>query len=66
MEYQKVINLLSNTNNQPSKIKTRNCVEVNDDDACGADNTNSQIKIKTMMLKSSLCGYNAAMKHTCF
>ena len=31
MEYQKVINLFDNTPNQPSKFKTRNCVETNDE-----------------------------------
>ena len=29
MEYQKIINLLDNTPNQPSKFKTKNCVELN-------------------------------------
>ena len=30
MEYQKIINLLENTPNQPSKFRTKNWVEVND------------------------------------
>ena len=30
MEYQKVINLLDKTPNQPSKFRTKNCVEIND------------------------------------
>ena len=30
MEYQKMINLLINTINQPSKFKTKNWVEIND------------------------------------
>ena len=29
MEYQKIINLLGNTPNQPSKFRTKNCVEMN-------------------------------------
>ena len=29
MKYQKVINLLHDTTNQPSKFRTRNCVETN-------------------------------------
>ena len=29
MEYQKIINLLDNTPNQPSKLKTKNLVEIN-------------------------------------
>ena len=31
MEYQKAINLLDNTPNQPSKFRTKNWVEINDD-----------------------------------
>ena len=31
MEYQKVINLLDITPNQPSKFRTKNCIEINDD-----------------------------------
>ena len=57
IEYQKIVNLLDSTNNQPSKIRTKNWVGVNDD-ACGACNINSQINFKTMMLKSSLCDYS--------
>ena len=30
MEYQKVINLVDNVTNQPSKFKTKNWIEVND------------------------------------
>ena len=31
MEYQKIINLLDNTPNQPSNFTTKNWVEINDD-----------------------------------
>ena len=31
IEYQKIANLLDNTSNQPSKFRTRNLVEINDD-----------------------------------
>ena len=31
MEYQKVINLLDNTLNQPSKFRTKNWVQLNDE-----------------------------------
>ena len=31
MEYQKIINLLGNTPNQPSKFRTKNWIEINDD-----------------------------------
>ena len=57
MEYQKIINFLDNTLNQPTKFKTKTWVEINDD-ARGTWNINSQIKFKTSMLKSSLCDYS--------
>ena len=56
MEYQKLINLLDNTSNQPSKYRKKNWVEINHD-SHGTYNTNSQTKFKTSMLKSSLCDY---------
>ena len=59
MEYQKIANLLDDASNQPSKLKTKNWVEVNDDSR-GTYNVNSQIKFKTTMLKSSLCDYGDA------
>ena len=31
MEYQKIMNLLDNTTNQPSKSRTRNWIEINDE-----------------------------------
>ena len=31
MEYQKIINLLDNTPNQPSKFKIKNWLEINDE-----------------------------------
>ena len=52
MEYQK-INFLENTSNQPSNYRTKNWIEV-DDDLRGTYNTNSQMKLKTSVLKSSL------------
>ena len=42
MEYQKIISLLDNTPNQPTKFKTKNWVEI-DYDSRGTYNTNSQI-----------------------
>ena len=46
MEYQKIANLLDDaSSNQPSKFKTKNCVEVNDESR-GTYNINSQIKFK--------------------
>ena len=50
MEYQKIINLLDNT---------PNWVGINNN-ARGRSNSNSQIKFKTSMFKSSLCGYSDA------
>ena len=57
MEYQKIINLLDNTSNQPSKFRAKNWVEI-DDDSRGTFNTNSQLKFKTTLLKSSICSYS--------
>ena len=60
MEYQKIAKLIDdNTLNQPSKFRTRNWIEINDESR-GAYNVNSQIKFKTTMLKSSLCDYSDA------
>ena len=59
MEYQKIINLLDDTMNQPTKFRTKNWVEINDE-SCGTCNTNIQITFKTSMLKSSLCDYSDA------
>ena len=59
MEHQKIANLIDDTSNQPSKCRTRNWVEINDESK-GAYNVNSQIKFKTTMLKSSLCDYSYA------
>ena len=60
MEYQKIANLIEdNTLNQPSKFRTRNWIEINDESR-GVYNVNSQIKFKTTMLKSSLCNYSDA------
>ena len=56
----KIANLIDgNTLNQPSKFKTRNWIEINDESR-GAYDVNSQIKFKTTMLKSSLCDYSDA------
>ena len=50
------------SSNQPSKFKTKNWVEVNDESR-GTHNVNSQIKFKKTMLKSSLCDYSDAYVH---
>ena len=59
MEYQKIANLLNDTSNKPSKLRTRNWVEISDD-IRGACSPNKQIRFKTAMLRSSLCDYSDA------
>ena len=49
--------MLDSKPNQPSKLRTKNWVEINDDSR-ETYNTNSQIEFKTTMLKPSLCGYS--------
>ena len=60
MEYQKSANLLDNEValsglNQPSKFRTRNWVEINDESR--GTYTSNNIRFKTTMLRSSLCDY---------
>ena len=52
MGYQKIINLLDNTSNQPTKFRTKSWVVINDDSR-RKYNKNSQIKFKTSMPKTS-------------
>ena len=59
MEYQKIINWLDNIQNQPSKFRTKNWIEINDESR-GTYNANSEIKFKTAMLKSCLYDYSDA------
>ena len=49
--------MLDNAPNHHSKFRTKNWIEINDDSR-GTNNTNSQIKFKTSMLRSSLCDYS--------
>ena len=53
MEYEKIANLLNGESNQPSKFRTRNGVEM-DDDVRGEYSPNKQIRFKRSMLRSSL------------
>ena len=53
------MNLLEYTLMEPSKFKTKNQMEINDDQR-GTYNTNSQINFKTTLLKSRLCNYSDA------
>ena len=55
MEYQKIANLLNHESNQPSKFRTRNWVEINDESR--GSYTSNYIKFKTTMLRSNLCDY---------
>ena len=55
MEYQKIANLLDSASNKPSKFRTKNWVEINDESR--GTYTGSDIKFKTTMLRSNLCDY---------
>ena len=59
MEYQKIANLLDSALNQPSKFRTKNWVEINDESR-GTCSVNRQINFKTSKLRSSLCDYSDA------
>ena len=59
MEYRKVENLIDDASNQPSKFRTKNWVEINDESR-GTYDANSQMKFKTTILTSSLCDYSDA------
>ena len=59
MEYKKIIKLVDDTPNQPTKFQAKHWVEINDESRVTC-NTNSQIKFKTSMLRSSLCDYSDA------
>ena len=51
--------MLDNTPNQPTKFRTKKWIEI-DDESRVTHNTNSQIKFKTAVLKSSLYDYSDA------
>ena len=59
MKYQKIINLLDNTSNQLSKFRTKKWIDINDQSS-RVYNTNTDIRLKTTMLKSSLLEYSDA------
>ena len=58
MEYQKIINLLDNASSQPSKFRTKNWIEINDESR--GTYTGNSIKFKTTMLRSNLCDFSDA------
>ena len=51
--------MLKDATNIPSKFRTRNWVEINDDTR-GAYSPNKKIRFKTAMLRFSLCDYSDA------
>ena len=55
MEYQKIANLLNDESSQPSKFRTRNWVQINDESR--GTYTSNDINFKTTMLRSNLCDY---------
>ena len=55
MEYQKIANLLESTSDNPSKFRTKNWVEINDESR--GNYASGDIKFKTTMLRSNLCDY---------
>ena len=59
MEYQKIANLLNDASSKPSKFRTRNWAQINDD-IRGAYTPNKQTRFKTAMLRSSLFDYSNA------
>ena len=54
MRYQKIRKLLENTQNQPSKLRTKIWVKVKNE-FLGTYKVNSLIKFKTSMLRPSVC-----------
>ena len=61
MEYQKILNLSDDTMNEPSKFRTRNWVEINDESRGTYNNNN--IKFKMSMIRSNLCDCSDAYIH---
>ena len=51
--------MLEKTSNQPSKLRTESWVELNNYSR-GTYNVNSQIRLKTSMLRLPLCDYSDA------
>ena len=59
MNNQKLIKLFKNTQNEECKFSTRNQVEINGESR-GLYNASSQIKFKTLVIRSDLCDYSDA------
>ena len=58
IKYQKIINLLDNVSNQPSKFRSKNWAEINE--SRGTYNIGAQIIFNKTTLKSTLCDYSEA------
>ena len=58
MEYQRIINLVDDIKNQPSKCRTKNWVEINDEPKGKHDNSN--IRFESSIVRSNLCDYSDA------
>ena len=56
MEYQKIINFLIHQTNHLN-LSQKNWVKINDESR-GTYNKDNQIRFKTSVLRSSLCGYS--------
>ena len=54
--------MLNNTWNQPSKFRTRNLIEINDEER-GTYSTNNQSKVKTSMIRPCLWDCKDAYMH---
>ena len=54
-----MINLLDNKSNRPSKFRAKNRIEINDN-IRGAYSPNREVRFKTAILRSSLCGFSDA------
>ena len=59
MQYQKIINLLLNTPNQPCKFKSKKLVQLNGESR-ETYIENNEIRFKTSLLLSSTCNYSDA------
>ena len=57
MKYQKIASLLNDESNKPSRFRTRNWVEINDE-IRGEQSPHKQTRFKTAKLRSSLCDYS--------
>ena len=68
MEYQKMMNLLDDTTNQPSKFRTRDWVEINDESKGIYDNSNITFKafilVKGTVTVSNAAAADAAVNNT--